>query len=237
MKGMSEDTPPEAPAPARVRLDIISDPICPWCYIGRTALGRALAAQPDHPFQIAWHPYQLNPDMPAEGMERTTYLEAKFGGRAAAAQAYAPVLERAEAEGLNIDFPAIVRTPNTMNAHRLIEWAGAEGRQDAVAMALFRAYFDEGRDIGDIAVLADVAEWAGLDRAMILRLLQGDAERDAIAAQDRAFRDMGITGVPTFIVAGQHVVTGAQPTQFWAQVIDEVVAQARAATEGPRAED
>ena len=110
-----------------VKLDIISDPICPWCYIGKTLLDQALAQRPDHPFEIEWHPFQLNPDMPAEGMDRRDYLETKFGGKDGAIRAYAPVLERAEAAGLTIDFAAIKRTPNTLDAHRLLHWAGIEG--------------------------------------------------------------------------------------------------------------
>ena len=110
-----------------VKLDIISDPICPWCYIGKTLLDQAMAQRPDHPFEIEWHPFELNPDMPAEGMDRRDYLETKFGGKEGAIRAYAPVLERAEAAGLTIDFAAIKRTPNTLDAHRLLHWAGIEG--------------------------------------------------------------------------------------------------------------
>ena len=124
-----------------VKLDIMSDPICPWCYIGKAHLDRALAAEPDHPFVIEWHPFQLNPTMPPEGMGRRDYLEGKFGGKAGAIKAYAPVVEHAEKAGLNIDLEAMQRTPNTMNAHRLIHWAGVEGRQTAAVSALFKAYF------------------------------------------------------------------------------------------------
>lgn len=212
------------------KLDIISDPICPWCYIGKTLLDQALSQRPDHPFQIAWHPFQLNPDMPATGMDRHIYLETKFGGRQGALRAYAPVLERAEAAGLSIDFAAIKRTPNTLDAHRLIHWAGIEGCQDRMAMALFAAYFEEGRDIGDTEVLADIADSLDMDGAMIQRLLQSDADRADIAARDAQFRQMGITGVPTFIIDGQHAVPGCQPVALWLKVIDELTA-----TEGQRA--
>ncbi|SEL89961.1 Predicted dithiol-disulfide isomerase, DsbA family [Roseovarius azorensis] len=208
------------------KLDIISDPICPWCYIGKTLLEQALAKRPDHPFKIEWHPFQLNPDMPASGMDRHEYLETKFGGKQGAIRAYAPVLERAEAAGLTIDFAAIKRTPNTLDAHRLIHWAGIEDRQDRMAMALFAAYFDEGRDIGDHEVLADIADSLGMDGAMIRRLLQTDADREDIKARDTQFRQMGITGVPTFIVGGQHAVPGCQPADLWVKVIDELTADA-----------
>ncbi len=209
-----------------MKLDIISDPICPWCYIGKTELDKALSQRPDHPFEIEWHPFQLNPDMPREGMDRRAYLEGKFGGKAAAVKAYAPVLERAEAAGLNIDFAAIKRTPNTLDAHRLIHWAGIEGLQDRMSMALFKAYFDEGRDIGDHEVLADIADSLSMDAAMVRHLLATDADVDDIRARDARFREMGISGVPTFIVAGQHAVPGCQPADMWLKVIDELAAKA-----------
>ncbi len=209
-----------------LKLDIISDPICPWCYIGKTELDKALAERPDHPFEIEWHPFQLNPDMPREGMERRAYLEAKFGGKDGAIRAYAPVLERAEAAGLRIDFAAIKRTPNTLDAHRLIHWAGIEGLQDRMSMALFAAYFDEGRDIGDHEVLADIADSLSMDAAMIRHLLETDADADDIRARDARFREIGITGVPTFIVASQHAVPGCQPADMWLKVIDELAAKA-----------
>ncbi|PKQ11109.1 MAG: polyketide biosynthesis protein [Alphaproteobacteria bacterium HGW-Alphaproteobacteria-1] len=208
-----------------VRLDIISDPICPWCYIGKTLLDQALAQRPGHPFEIHWQPFQLNPDMPEGGMDRKTYLEGKFGGREGAIRAYAPVLERAEAAGLAIDFAAIPRTPNTLDAHRLLHWAEVEACQDAMAMALFRAYFEEGRDIGDHEVLADIADGLALDAALIRRLLDSDADRAEISERDARFRNMGISGVPTFIVNGKHALPGCQPVETWLRVIDEIVAQ------------
>lgn len=208
-----------------VKLDIISDPICPWCYIGKTLLDQALAERPDHPFEIEWHPFQLNPDMPEEGMDRRAYLEGKFGGREGAVQAYLPVVERAEQAGLTIDFEGITRTPNTLDAHRLIHWAGIEGRQMPVAMALFRAYFEEGRDIGAPDVLADIADSAGMDAAVVLKLLQSTADAGDIRKRDAAFREMGVTGVPCFIVAGKHAVPGCQPPELWLKVIDEITGQ------------
>jgi predicted DsbA family dithiol-disulfide isomerase len=156
-----------------IPLDIISDPICPWCYIGWSNLARAMEARPNHPFAIEWHPFQLNPDMPEGGMDRRDYLEHKFGGRDGAVAAYAPVLEHAERAGLTLNLDRIGKTPNTIDAHRLIHWAGLEGRQTPVALALFRAYFVDGRDIGDPDTLREVAEGAGLDGAMIATLLAG----------------------------------------------------------------
>ncbi|WP_372615095.1 DsbA family oxidoreductase [Aquicoccus sp.] len=208
-----------------VKLDIFSDPICPWCYIGKTLLDRALESRPDHPFTVEWHPYQLNPDMPPEGMDRRSYLETKFGGKEAAFEAYKPVVARAQEAGLDIAFDKIARTPNTLDAHRLTHWAGIEGRQTPVVAALFRAYFQDGRDIADHEVLADIADAAGLDAAVILKLLQSEADRDEILARDTGAREMGVTAVPTFIVAGQHAVPGAQPVELWQKVIDDIAAQ------------
>jgi predicted DsbA family dithiol-disulfide isomerase len=208
-----------------IKLDILSDPICPWCFIGKANLDRALEQRPDHPFVIEWHPFQLNPDMPAEGMDRRAYMEAKFGGRDGAVRAYTPVLQAAERAGLTINFEGIARTPSTLDAHRLIHWAGLEGRQTAAVSALFRAYFVDGRDIGDSTVLADIAGSIGLDRAMIERLLASEADAEDIRARDAHARERGVNGVPTFVIASQHVVVGAQPTDLWLQVIDELAAQ------------
>lgn len=208
-----------------VKLDILSDPICPWCYIGKANLERALEAVPNHPFIIEWHPFQLNPDMPREGMDRRAYLEAKFGGKEGAVRAYAPVVEHAQKAGLNIDFEAMQRTPNTLDAHRLIHWAGIEGKQTAAVSSLFKAYFTEGRDIGNRETLADIADGIGLDASVILRLLQSDADEEMIRERDAHSRKMGVNSVPTFIVANKHAVPGAQPTEVWKQVITEIMEQ------------
>lgn len=208
-----------------IRLDIFSDPICPWCYIGKALLDRALETRPDHPFVIAWHPFQLNPDMPREGVDRRTYLEAKFGGRDRAVAIYAKAQAAAEAAGVEIDFDRMERTPNTLDAHRLIHWAGIEGRQAAVVAALFRAYFRDGLDIGDPQVLADLAHRTGMDRDLTARLLASDADRDDIAARDADARAKGVQAVPTFLVDGRYVLPGAQPVALWQQAIDEIAAR------------
>ena len=205
-----------------IKLDILSDPICPWCYIGKAYLDRALEAAGDHPFAIEWHPFQLNPEMPADGMDRRAYLEAKFGGKEGAVRAYAPVVEHAETARLKINFEGIARTPNTLNAHRLIHWAGIEQRQTPVVSALFKAYFVDGRDIGDAATLAEIAGECGLDASMIATLLAGEADADDIRARDAHARERGVTGVPTFVVANQHVLTGAQPPELWGKVIEDI---------------
>jgi predicted DsbA family dithiol-disulfide isomerase len=207
-----------------VRLDIISDPVCPWCYIGKANLDRALERHPEHPFLIEWHPFQLNPEMPKPGMPRAEYLAAKFG-KADAAAIYARIDAAAEAAGLSIDWGAIARMPNTLDAHRLIHWAGIEGRQTPMVGRIFRAYWQDGLDIGDAGVLADLAAEIGMDRALTAQLLAGDADAEDIRARDAHSRARGVTGVPTFVIAGQHVLSGAQPADLWGRVIDEIVAQ------------
>ncbi|MBY6115713.1 DsbA family oxidoreductase [Mameliella alba] len=205
-----------------IQLDIFSDPICPWCYIGKAYLDRALEANPDHPFQIRWLPFMLNPDMPAAGMDRREYLETKFGGKDGAVRAYLPVEEHAQKAGLSMNLDKITKTPNTIDAHRLIHWAGIEGRQTPIVSSLFRAYFIEGRDIGDAEVLADVADGCGLDASLVLRLLASQEDRREIVERDAAARGMGVNSVPTFIVAGKHAVPGAQPPELWSRVIEEL---------------
>lgn len=213
-----------------VRLDIISDPICPWCYVGKANLDKALTDHPDHPFSIEWHPFQLNPDMPLEGMDRRAYLEGKFGGKEGAVKAYAPLVQAAEDAGITLNLEAIKTTPNTINAHRLIHWSGLEGRQPATVNALFNAYFVEGRDIGDNDVLADIADSVGMDAAVVRRLLDGDQDVSDIQERDKHSREMGVSGVPCFIVASQHAVPGAQPPETWAKVIREIKEQSLSET-------
>ena len=208
-----------------IPLDIFSDPVCPWCYIGKSRLFAALEQRPDHPFDIQWHPFQLNPDMPAGGMDRRAYLEAKFGGKDGAVRAYSAVYQTVEEMGLPMHLDKITRQPNTLDAHRLIHWAGQEGRQTPLVQALFDAYFTHGADIGDPATLADVADKAGLDRAMVERLLATDEDRAEIQARDAHARERGVNAVPTFVIANQHVVPGAQPTDLWLQVIDDITQQ------------
>ena len=208
-----------------VKLDILSDPVCPWCYIGKTNLARALEAAPDHPFVVEWHPFQLNPEMPKAGVDRRTYLEAKFGGPEPVAQMQARLDQHAAAAGLTIPWERIPRVPNTLDAHRLIHWAGIEARQTPMVSALFRAYWQEGRDIGDAATLAAIAGEAGLDAAMVAELLAGDADAAEISARDAHSRARGVTGVPTFVIANRHVVNGAQPAELWTRVIEDIRGQ------------
>jgi predicted DsbA family dithiol-disulfide isomerase len=158
-------------------------------------------------------------------MDRREYLETKFGGKENAIKVYGRIEEAAIAAGLEINFAGIKTTPNTIDAHRLIHWAGLEGRQTAIVSKLFKAYFVEGRDIGDHAVLTEIATDAEMNTDMIARLLASDADRDDIAQRDAHARERGVTGVPTFVVANQHVLPGAQPADLWERVLSELRVQ------------
>jgi predicted DsbA family dithiol-disulfide isomerase len=205
-----------------IRLDIFADPTCPWCYIGKAHLDRALEARPDHPFEVEWHPFLLNLGMPPQGMDRIEYLEAKFGGANGVLKSYGPVVEAAEAAGIVMNLPAIERTPNTIDAHRLIYWAGLQGKQTLMLSALMRAYFREGKDIGQPEVLTDIAAALDMERAVVARLLATDADRDLILSRDAHARERGVNAVPTYIVGQVHVVSGAQPSQFWTNAIEDL---------------
>lgn len=210
-----------------IRLDIFSDPVCPWCYVGKANLDRALEAHPDHPFTIQWHPFRLNPNMPAEGVNRADYLAEKFGGIERVKAMNVRLKQVAADAGLDFDPESAGRAPQTLDAHRLIHWAGLESLQTLVVSALFRAYWKEGRDIGNLNVLADIAAAAGMDRGVTLRLLQSDADADDIRARDEDARAKGVTAVPTFLIAQQYVVSGAQPTEVWHRVIAELIDKAK----------
>ena len=207
------------------KLDILSDPICPWCYIGKAHLDNALADHQDHPFTIEWHPFQLNPDMPPAGMNRREYLEKKFGGKNQAIQVYSKIEQSASAIGLPIDFAAMERTPNTIDAHRLIHWAGLEDKQQLMVDALFNAYFCMGLDIGNHNVLCDVAEVIGLERGVMARLLDSNSDVTLIKDRDAHSRLMGVSAVPTFIVGNQHAIPGAQTPDVWESLISELNGQ------------
>ena len=191
--------------PVQLRIDVVSDAICPWCWIGRANLTAALA-ELGWDAQVHWHPYQLNPDMPVEGVDRAAYRAEKFGSLAASAQKDAQVAQAGAAAGLEFRLGEQKRTPNTILAHRLAKFAGP--LQDAMIERMFRAYFQEGQDIGDRAVLAALAAEIGLDAAAFLDGDEFDAE---IRTEDAHFRRLGINGVPSFALAGHILFSGAMP--------------------------
>ncbi|MEM7544460.1 MAG: DsbA family oxidoreductase [Pseudomonadota bacterium] len=212
-----------------ISLDIVSDPICPWCYIGKTHFDKAVASKGYQPFDIFWRPFQLNPDMPEGGMDRRAYLEAKFGPENAT-KFYKQIEDTATEAGLNVRFDLIERTPNTFDAHRLIRWSRTTGSQDALVAELFVRYFERGEDISDRDLLIEVGENAGMERDVTIRLFEGDADRELLQTEETTAREIGINGVPTFIIANKHVVNGAQPPDLWERVLDDIAdAQAKAA--------
>ncbi|TQS72810.1 DsbA family oxidoreductase [Rhodobacteraceae bacterium] len=204
-----------------ITLDIFADPVCPFCLIGKARLDRALAKRPDHPFRLAWQPFQLNPSMPAEGMNRADYLQAKFG-QDGAVKMHEQLAQIAQSENIPMEPLQVLRQPNTLDALRVLHWAGLEECASAVMDALMQAHWVEGRDIGNTDELCAIAKAAGMDGVLVSKLLSTDADRDTVRDRDAHGRARGIKAVPTFIVANTHVVEGAQPTDVWLQVIDEL---------------
>jgi predicted DsbA family dithiol-disulfide isomerase len=203
-----------------MRIDVVSDVICPWCYIGKRRLASALRQCPEAAVEILWHPFQLNPDMPPEGMARERYIAAKFGGGQHASRIYQNVTDVGATVGIPFHFERIRVTPNTRDAHRLIRRATDAGDADAVVEALFNAYFIEGRDIGDRATLAEIAEEAGLDGEASARFLASPEGAEEVLAADMNARRIGINAVPCFIFERKYVVSGAQEPEFFLPLFD-----------------
>jgi predicted DsbA family dithiol-disulfide isomerase len=203
-----------------MHIDIVSDVICPWCFIGKRRLERALRTRGDEDVSISWRAFQLNPDMPPGGMPRDAYLAAKFGNPANAARLYATIGEAGAAEGIDFAFERIRRTPNTRDAHRLIRYAARNGGAGPLVEALFVAYFTEGRDIGNRGILAAIAGEQGFDPAAVEPYLESGAGEQEVIAEDRAARRLGINAVPCFIVDGGYAISGAQEPEFFMPLFD-----------------
>ncbi len=203
-------------------LDILSDPICPWCYIGKAKFDAARAEAPDLPLDITWRVFQLNPDMPEGGMDRTAYLERKFGGPDGARQVYGRIEAAVVDAGLPVDFSKVKRTPNTLDAHRLIRWARTTGAQDAVVDAVFTAYFVNGVDIGDRDALIEIGVANGMEEDLLRRLYAEDADRALLTNEDALSRQMGVTGVPCFILGETYALMGAQETSTWRDIFTKL---------------
>lgn len=210
-------------AAADIVVDVVSDVVCPWCYIGKrkleTALSELRLREAGLVITVRWHPFQLNPDLPREGIPRAAYLEAKFGGKARAAEIYARVKSVGEEVGIAFDFDRISRQPNTLDAHRLIAWAQQRGDADALTERLFHAYFIEGRSLSDRDELLRVASAAGLPEDETRALLASAARREDVEAEDREARAVGIGGVPFFIFNGKTAVSGAHDPDTLLQAI------------------
>jgi predicted DsbA family dithiol-disulfide isomerase len=206
-----------------MRIDIYSDTVCPWCYLGKRRFELAMAARPQYEPRVTWRPFELNPDIPPEGLDRAAYLAAKAGDPKRMAEAQAELQRQGEASGIVFRFDLIERMPNTRRSHLLIAHAARCGRQTAVKDRVMRGYFEEGCDIGDIEVLVRLGVEAGLAEhesrsALILR-----SGQDGVIAAERHAGVMGITGVPTFIFDGQYTISGAQEVGTLARVFDQVV--------------
>lgn len=209
---------------AAISVDIVSDVVCPWCFIGQRRLARAAALVPDVALAVRWHPFFLNPDMPREGMDRQDYVAWKFGGRMRAAEIYARVAEAGGGDGIAFAFDRIARQPDTTDAHRLLHWAKDAAAQDRLATRLFEMFFLEGIDIGDRAVLAGAAPLAGLDAEATAARLATDEDLETVRAAAAAASNAGVNGVPCFFVGGMFRLDGAQPPDLLAEAIRQAAA-------------
>jgi predicted DsbA family dithiol-disulfide isomerase len=211
-----------------IDVDLIADLACPWCYIGLVRLERARAMRPDWPVRLRWWPFLLNPSLPPEGMDRAAYLRAKFGGDAAARQVYRRIIEHAQGDGIAFAFERMKRTPNTILAQRLILFAEQQDRGEELIHVLFRALFEEGRDIGHLGTLLELAATAGFERAAVDAFLRSeDQASEIVAAHQRAER-LGVRGVPVFVVDHERAIAGAQPPEVLAGLLDVAAAARRA---------
>src|SRR5689334_6521240 len=204
-----------------MQIDIVSDTVCPWCFIGKRRIERAMALRPDVSFEVFWRPYRLDPTIPREGVDRRAYLRAKFGDSPRSSAMGDAIRSEGAGEGIEFAFDKIAKSPNTLDSHRLVRWSASAGVQDEVVERLFRAYFIEGKDIGDATVLAAVAADAGMDGELVASLLAGDADLESVEREAGLANEMGITGVPTFIFDSKLMISGAREAELLVRVIDK----------------
>jgi predicted DsbA family dithiol-disulfide isomerase len=209
-----------------MQIDFISDTVCPWCFIGKRRLGRAMAQRPNLVFDVRFRPYRLDPTVPKGGLAREAYLAAKFGRNGGIEEAQRIIAAEGAKEGIEFDFAAIQRAPNTLDSHRLIRWAAVTGAQDEVVERLFAAYFENGEDIGDIRILADIADVSGMDGAQVADMLESDQDVTLVEREDQLAREMGVTGVPAMIFANKVAVSGAREPEVLTVVIDKALEMA-----------
>ena len=206
-----------------MQIDVISDTVCPWCFIGKRRLMRAMAMRPNIAFDVKWRPYRLDPTIPKGGMDRQAYMRAKFGDDPMAiVEMHKQIASEGAKDGIEFDFAAIKRRPDTLDSHRLIRWAEAAGVQDEVVERLFIAYFENGEDIGDVRVLADIADLCGMDGVEVAQMLETDADAALVEREDQIAHEMGVTGVPAMIFGSKLAVSGARDADMLAVVIDRV---------------
>lgn len=209
-------------------VDVVSDVVCPWCYLGKRRLELALEEAEDVAVEVRWRPFQLDPTIPEGGIDREEYFREKFGDLTRVAAIHERLKELGDGVGIRFAFERIARTPNTLDAHRLIRWASIEGAGEEVVEKLFSLFFEDGADLGDIDVLVEAAVSAGLPGDLVRRLLEGDADRDAVREEIATAQRIGVTGVPCFIIDGRYAVMGAQEPE----AIVAALRQARDEREG-----
>jgi predicted DsbA family dithiol-disulfide isomerase len=214
--------------PKPLRLDIVSDVVCPWCYIGKRRIENALKLVPDVPVEVHWRPFFLNAWVPREGISRDEYLTAKFGSVEAYKGIAGRVVAAADEEGLTYRPDLVKRQPNTIDCHRLIHWAEANGKAAEMKQRLMELYFRDGGDLTDIDVLVRAAADVGLDADDVRKRLATDEDVAQISAQAQEASDKGISGVPTFVFAQKYAVSGAQPAEQLARAIRQVSAEINA---------
>ena len=212
-----------------MQIDIVSDTVCPWCFIGKRKLELALAQRPDIPFDIRWRAYRLDPDVPRGGVDRRAYMKAKFGDSPRTSAMSDAIKAAGDSVDIAFAFDRIEKRPDTIDSHRLIRWAANDDRQNDVVERLFKAYFEDGRDIGDPAVLIEVANEAGMDGKLVEELLAKDADRELIEHEDALAHRMGISGVPTFIFANKYLISGAHDADKLVRVIDKTQSEMQTA--------
>jgi len=207
-----------------MQLDVVSDTVCPWCYIGKKRLDQALAMHGGDGITLAWRPFQLDASIPEGGVDRKAYMEKKFGAERAKTVGNT-IRELGEAAGITFRFDRIERSPNTLDSHRLVRWAGTAGCQNEMVDILFRRYFEDGEDVGSHDILLDAANEAGMDVDIVRDLLLKDADKELIRREDAMARQMGIQGVPSFIINSQWVMVGAQEPETLVRMFDKLLAR------------
>ncbi len=215
--------------PKRIVIDVISDVVCPWCYLGKRRLEAALKLRPDIDAEIHWRPYFLNPQVPREGIARTEYLSRKFGSDERIRPAHERIAKLGKDEGVEFHFEKIARQPNTLDAHRVIGWAEEAGKGSAVAENIFRAFFTEGKDLTEDAVLIEAASGAGLDADKVRQNLAGERDLQSTQKSAASAAEGGISGVPFFIINGRFAVAGAQTPDQLAEAFDQALKAEEAA--------
>lgn len=209
-----------------MQLDVVSDTVCPWCYIGKKRLDEALALRGSDGITLRWRPFQLDASIPDGGVDRKAYMERKFGADPDRAKAIGRTIrDYGEALGIAFNFDRIEKSPNTLDSHRLVRWAGTAGCQNEMVDILFRRYFTDAEDIGSHDVLLDAAAEAGMDTDIVADLLVRGADRDLIRREDAMARQMGIQGVPSFVINSKWVMVGAQETPTLVKMLDKLMAK------------